>query len=152
VDQRGLVERARQGEHDAFASLVDVHLARLDAAARLILRDPEFARDVFAVSVSTGRVRTIVEPREGYDLAGANWYLTVRGWRIGLGAVRDGSETSITAHAHVVAADGTNDTPDGAAGRDVERRIGVVERWIAALPLPWLLAGIRRRQARDRPR
>jgi RNA polymerase sigma-70 factor (ECF subfamily) len=45
VDQRGLVDRARQGEHDAFASLVDVHLARLDAAARLILRDPELARD-----------------------------------------------------------------------------------------------------------
>jgi RNA polymerase sigma-70 factor (ECF subfamily) len=45
VDQRGLIERARRGEHDAFTSLIDVHLARLDAAARLILRDPEFARD-----------------------------------------------------------------------------------------------------------
>jgi RNA polymerase sigma-70 factor, ECF subfamily len=45
VDQRGLVERARRGDHDAFASLIDVHLARLDAAARLILRDPELARD-----------------------------------------------------------------------------------------------------------
>lgn len=45
MDQRGTVERARQGDHDAFASLIDVHLARLDAAARLILRDPELARD-----------------------------------------------------------------------------------------------------------
>ena len=45
MDQRVLVERARQGEHDAFSSLVDLHLARLDAAARLILRDPELARD-----------------------------------------------------------------------------------------------------------
>jgi RNA polymerase sigma-70 factor (ECF subfamily) len=45
VDQRGIVEQARQGDHDAFASLIDVHLARLDAAARLILRDPELARD-----------------------------------------------------------------------------------------------------------
>jgi RNA polymerase sigma-70 factor (ECF subfamily) len=45
VDQRGTVERARRGDHDAFASLIDVHLARLDAAARLILRDPELARD-----------------------------------------------------------------------------------------------------------
>jgi RNA polymerase sigma-70 factor (ECF subfamily) len=45
VDQQGLVERARQGDHDAFAALVDVHLARLDAAARLILRDRELARD-----------------------------------------------------------------------------------------------------------
>jgi RNA polymerase sigma-70 factor (ECF subfamily) len=45
VDQRELVGRARQGDHDAFAALVDPSLARLDAAARLILRDPELARD-----------------------------------------------------------------------------------------------------------
>jgi RNA polymerase sigma-70 factor (ECF subfamily) len=45
VDQRGTVERAKQGDHDAFAMLVDVAIARLDAAARLILRDPELARD-----------------------------------------------------------------------------------------------------------
>ena len=51
MDQRGLVERARQGDHDAFASLIDVHLARLDAAARLILRDPELARDAVQESL-----------------------------------------------------------------------------------------------------
>ncbi len=45
MDQRDRVERARQGDHDAFAELVDARLARLDAAARLILRDPELARD-----------------------------------------------------------------------------------------------------------
>jgi len=45
VDQRDRVERAREGDHDAFAELVDARLARLDAAARLILRDPELARD-----------------------------------------------------------------------------------------------------------
>ncbi len=45
VDQRVLVERAKQGDHDAFAQLVDPALARLDAAARLILRDQELARD-----------------------------------------------------------------------------------------------------------
>jgi RNA polymerase sigma-70 factor (ECF subfamily) len=39
------VERARGGDHDAFTTLLDVRLARLDAAARLILRDPELARD-----------------------------------------------------------------------------------------------------------
>jgi len=39
------VERARGGDHDAFAILLDVRLARLDAAARLIVRDPELARD-----------------------------------------------------------------------------------------------------------
>ena len=45
VDQRGLVDRARRGDHDAFADLIDGRLARLDAAARLILRDGELARD-----------------------------------------------------------------------------------------------------------
>jgi RNA polymerase sigma-70 factor (ECF subfamily) len=45
VDQRGTVDRAKRGDHDAFAMLVDVAIARLDAAARLILRDPELARD-----------------------------------------------------------------------------------------------------------
>jgi RNA polymerase sigma-70 factor (ECF subfamily) len=45
VDQRDLVERAKQGDHDAFATLAGDAIARLDAAARLILRDPELARD-----------------------------------------------------------------------------------------------------------
>ena len=45
MDQRGLVDRARRGDHDAFADLIDGRLARLDAAARLILRDGELARD-----------------------------------------------------------------------------------------------------------
>jgi RNA polymerase sigma-70 factor (ECF subfamily) len=45
VDQRGLVERAREGDHDAFAAVAGAALARLDAAARLILRDRELARD-----------------------------------------------------------------------------------------------------------
>ena len=45
MDQRGLVERAREGDHDAFAELVRASVARLDTAARLILRDNELARD-----------------------------------------------------------------------------------------------------------
>jgi RNA polymerase sigma-70 factor, ECF subfamily len=45
VNQRGLVERAREGDHDAFAVLAGAAVARLDAAARLILRDRELARD-----------------------------------------------------------------------------------------------------------
>jgi RNA polymerase sigma-70 factor (ECF subfamily) len=45
VDQRRLVERAREGDHDAFAELVRGAVAPLDTAARLILRDPELARD-----------------------------------------------------------------------------------------------------------
>jgi RNA polymerase sigma factor (sigma-70 family) len=43
--QRELVERARRGDHDAFAMLAGAAINRLDAAARLILRDPEQAED-----------------------------------------------------------------------------------------------------------
>jgi len=45
VDQRGLVERARRGDHDAFTELAREAVTRLDRVARLILRDPELARD-----------------------------------------------------------------------------------------------------------
>jgi RNA polymerase sigma-70 factor (ECF subfamily) len=45
VEQRTLVERASGGDHDAFAVLVRASAPRLDAAARLILRDRELARD-----------------------------------------------------------------------------------------------------------
>jgi RNA polymerase sigma-70 factor (ECF subfamily) len=45
VDQRTLVERARRGDRDAFAVLARAAATRLDAAARLILRDREHARD-----------------------------------------------------------------------------------------------------------
>lgn len=45
MDQRWLVERAREGDHDAFAELARAVVVRLDRTARLILRDPELARD-----------------------------------------------------------------------------------------------------------
>jgi len=45
VDQRTWVERAQKGDRDAFAALVHAAAARLDAAARLIVRDNELARD-----------------------------------------------------------------------------------------------------------
>ncbi len=43
--QLELVERARRGDHDAFAVLARTAVFRLDAAARLILRDPDQAKD-----------------------------------------------------------------------------------------------------------
>jgi RNA polymerase sigma-70 factor (ECF subfamily) len=45
VDQRGLVERAKRGDRDAFARLVELAAPRLLGAARLIVRDPELAHD-----------------------------------------------------------------------------------------------------------
>ena len=43
--ERELVERARRGDHDAFAVLAAATIDRLDATARLILRDPDQAKD-----------------------------------------------------------------------------------------------------------
>jgi RNA polymerase sigma-70 factor, ECF subfamily len=51
VDRRELIDRAKQGDHDAFAELVDGALRRLDAAARLILRDPDLAQDAVQESL-----------------------------------------------------------------------------------------------------
>ena len=45
MDQRELVERAGGGDHDAFAMLAGASIARLEATARLILRDGELAQD-----------------------------------------------------------------------------------------------------------
>jgi RNA polymerase sigma-70 factor (ECF subfamily) len=45
VDQRDLVKRAGRGDHDAFAALVGASIARLEAVARLVLRDQDLARD-----------------------------------------------------------------------------------------------------------
>ena len=53
MDQRGLVERAGKGDHDAFAELARAAVVRLDQAARLILTDPELARD----AVQEGLIR-----------------------------------------------------------------------------------------------
>lgn len=51
MDQRELIDRARRGDHDAFAELVDGSLRRLDAAARLILRDQDLAQDAVQESL-----------------------------------------------------------------------------------------------------
>ena len=45
MDQRELVVRAGRGDHDAFASLAGASIARLEAVARLILRDDGLAQD-----------------------------------------------------------------------------------------------------------
>lgn len=45
MDQRGLVEQAGRGDHDAFAVLARAASAQLDAVARLILRDRDLAQD-----------------------------------------------------------------------------------------------------------
>lgn len=51
--QRTLVERAQRGDREAFTDLAAASLGRLDAIARLILRDPDLAKD----AVQNGLVR-----------------------------------------------------------------------------------------------
>ena len=51
--QRELVERAQRGDREAFTDLAAASLGRLDAIARLILRDPDLAKD----AVQNGLVR-----------------------------------------------------------------------------------------------
>ena len=53
MDKRRLVDGAIHGDHDAFAELVRAEIGRLDAAARLIVRNPELARD----AVQEGLIR-----------------------------------------------------------------------------------------------
>lgn len=65
MDKGLLVERAREGDHDAFAELVHGAIARLDTAARLILRDPELARD----AVQDGLLRAWRDLRSLHDPA-----------------------------------------------------------------------------------
>ncbi len=43
--ERELVERARRGDHDAFAELAGAAISRLDATAWLMLRDTDRAMD-----------------------------------------------------------------------------------------------------------
>ena len=43
--ERDLVERAQRGDHEAFAVLASATMGRLDAAARMILRDADLAQD-----------------------------------------------------------------------------------------------------------
>ena len=43
--QRDLIERAARGDTDAFSQLAATRMGRLDGAARLILHDPERAKD-----------------------------------------------------------------------------------------------------------
>ncbi len=45
MDLRSAVEQAQRGDHDAFATLVRHSIGRQDALARVVLRDPELARD-----------------------------------------------------------------------------------------------------------
>jgi RNA polymerase sigma-70 factor (ECF subfamily) len=56
---QSLVVRAQRGDRDAFATLAGAAIGRLDAVARLLLRDPERAKD----AVQEALVRAWRDPR-----------------------------------------------------------------------------------------
>jgi dipeptidyl aminopeptidase/acylaminoacyl peptidase len=63
---------------------------------------------VFAVDLVSGNIRTIVYPDVAYDLAGAEWSpdgSSIAYWRWG----GPEGDLGLTAHTHVIAADGTGD-------------------------------------------
>ncbi len=64
MDQRSLVEQAARGDHDAFAVLAGASIARLDAAARLILRDSDLAQDAVqdALMAAWRNLRALRDP------------------------------------------------------------------------------------------
>ena len=74
MDRTELVDRARGGDRHAFAELIRASGARLDATARLILRDPELAQD--AVQETLIRVWKSLDRFEGRS-ALRTWLLTV---------------------------------------------------------------------------
>ena len=63
-----LVERARNGDHEAFTQLVSASAGRLYSAAKLILRDPDRAQDAVqeACVLAWRHVRALRDP-EAWD-------------------------------------------------------------------------------------
>jgi DNA-directed RNA polymerase specialized sigma24 family protein len=67
--QRQLVERAQQGDHDAFADLAKASHARMYSVARLILRDSDRAKDAVqdALVQAWRHMRAIRDP-DAWDI------------------------------------------------------------------------------------
>jgi DNA-directed RNA polymerase specialized sigma24 family protein len=62
--QRDLVARAREGDHDAFTSLVAVSIDSLYSTARLILRSDDLAEDAVQDALSRAwlGIRSLRDP------------------------------------------------------------------------------------------
>jgi RNA polymerase sigma-70 factor (ECF subfamily) len=142
LDQRSLVERAQHGDHDAFAILARGAVGRLGAAARLILRDPELARDAVQEAL-IGAWRDIPGLRDPDRFDAWLYRLTVRAC---LSVARrrrrrpveiDIEPVEIRADGDFAAAIADRDQLDRALRRlDPERRALVVMHLYVGLPLP----------------
>lgn len=142
MDQRGLVERASRGDHDAFGALVDGSVARLEMAARLVLRDSELARDaVQEAMVSAWRNLPGLRDPDRFDA----WLhrLTIRCCLdMGRRNRRRVVEVELTPLDDIQTADASTwladrDLIDRALGRlDTDQRAVVVLRFYLQLTLP----------------
>ena len=140
--QQDLVDRARKGDHDAFAVLAGAAIGRLDAAARLILRDPDRAQDaVQETLVRCWRDLPTLRDTERFDA----WL-----HRLFLNACRDELRTSRRRSIEVVLPEifplSVPDTQSASADRDElergvshldpEHRAVIVMHYYLGLPLP----------------
>ena len=136
------MDRARKGDHDAFAVLAGATIGRLDAAARLILRDPDRAQDaVQETLVRCWRDLPTLRDSERFDA----WLN-----RLFLNACRDELRTSRRRSIEVVLPEifplSVPDTQSESADRDEiergvshldpEHRTVIVMHYYLGLPLP----------------
>ena len=140
--QRDLVDRARKGDHDAFAVLAGATIGRLDAAARLILRDPDRAQDaVQETLVRCWRDLPTLRDSERFDA----WLN-----RLFLNACRDELRTARRRRIEVVlpeifplsvpdtqsASADQDEIERGVSRLDPEHRTVIVMHYYLGLPLP----------------
>lgn len=115
MDLRPAVERARRGDHDAFAVLVRETIARQDALARVVLRDPELARD--AVQEALIRAwRDLPGLRDPDRYEAWLYRLTLRGC---IDIARRRRRHVIEVELSTLEAGSTADPADGVVDRDV---------------------------------
>ena len=138
-----LVERARAGDHEAFAVLIEISAPRLHGTARLILRDPDLAQDAVqeALVLAWRHIGALRDPR-AWD--GWLYRLTIRACR--RAAKTNRRRDVVELHIEPKSMSGALDPAHDLAERDrlareldrlpVEQRMVVALRFFLDLPLP----------------
>jgi RNA polymerase sigma-70 factor (ECF subfamily) len=124
MQQRELVSRAIDGDHEAFTRLVDASVDRLYALARHILRDGDRAQDaVQDAFVSAWRDRRALRDPGAWDA----WMYRLTVWACYRSAHRNRRRTLVELHVTLDRAEGALDPMVLVAERDrVQRRLGAL--------------------------